>query len=153
MWFKKKKKEKQKEEKFPIKDLSLEEVRYAIREYSRTLPPNVPLKVIINEDLSIDYTLLAPILKAIPKKKYYMSKETYDLFEEGEKHIAEELDYVQRAVDSYIDQKKELPIIDYDPDRKVNFYKLQQLGLINERPKRDFYITDQEELVTTKKPE
>lgn len=153
MWFKKKQKEQKKEEKFPIKDVSLEEVRYAIHEYSRTLPPNVPLKVIIKDDLSIDYTLLAPILKAIPKQTYYMSKETYDLFEEKDKHIAEEMDQIQRAVDNYIAQKKELPVIDHDPYRKVSFYKLEQLNLIKKRPDRDFYITDQEELVTTKKPE
>lgn len=152
MWFKKKKKEK-KEKTLPKKDLSLDEVRYAIHEYSRELPPNVPLKIIIKDDLSIDYTLLAPLLKAIPEKTYYMSKETYDLFEEEEKHIAHALDLVQRAVDNYIAQKKELPIIDYDPYRKVSFFKLEQLNLIDERLEMDFYITDQEQLVTTVKPE
>ncbi|WP_018933415.1 DUF3939 domain-containing protein [Gracilibacillus lacisalsi] len=149
MWFKKKKKE---AKKFPTKDISLEEVRSAIHEYSRDLPPNIPLKILIKDDLSLDYTLLAPILKAIPSKKYYMSKETYDLFEEEDKHIAQALDQVQQAVDQYIAQKKELPIIDHDPYRRVNFFKLEQLNLISERPEVDFYITDQEQLVTTIKP-
>ncbi|MGP4041941.1 DUF3939 domain-containing protein [Gracilibacillus sp. D59] len=149
MWFKKKQKE---TKKFPTKDISLAEVRSAIQEYSKELPPNIPLKILIKDDLSIDYSLLAPILKAIPTKKYYMSKETYDLFEEEDKHIAQALDQVQQAVDQYIEQKKELPIIDYDPYRKVNFFKLEQLNLIKERPEMDFYITDQEQLVTTIKP-
>ncbi|WP_208590431.1 DUF3939 domain-containing protein [Gracilibacillus suaedae] len=149
MWFKKKRKE---AKKFPTRDISLEEVRSAIHEYSRDLPPNIPLKILIKDDLSLDYTLLAPILKAIPSKKYYMSKETYDLFEEEDKHIAQALDLVQQAVDQYIAQKNELPIIDHDPYHRVNFFKLEQLNLINERPEMDFYITDQEQLVTTIKP-
>ncbi len=80
-----------------------------------------------------------------------MSKETYDLFEEEERHIAVALDQVQRALDQYIAQKKSLPIIDHDPYRKVSFFKLEQLNLIQERPEIDFFITDQEYLVTTKK--
>ncbi|MDX8045738.1 DUF3939 domain-containing protein [Gracilibacillus sp. S3-1-1] len=149
MWFKKRK---DKKEKFPTKAISLEEVRSAIHTYSKDLPPNIPLKILIQDDLSLDYTLLAPILKAIPEKNYYMSKETYDLFEEEDKHIAHALDQVQQAVDQYIAQTKELPVIDHDPYRKVNFFKLEQLNLINERPEMDFYITDQEQLVTTEKP-
>ncbi|WP_268748338.1 DUF3939 domain-containing protein [Gracilibacillus boraciitolerans] len=81
-----------------------------------------------------------------------MSKETYDLFEEEDKHIAYALDTIQRAVDNYIAQKKELPIIDYDPYRKVSMHKLEQLKLIDERPEMEFYITDEEQLVTTVKP-
>ncbi|WP_244535097.1 DUF3939 domain-containing protein [Gracilibacillus kekensis] len=149
LWFKKKKKE---AEKFPVKEVSFEEIKYAVHEYSRDLAPNIPLKILVKDDLSLDYTLLAPILKAIPDKTYYMSKETYDLFEEEDKHIAYALDTVQRAVDNYIAQKKELPIIDYDPYRKVSFHKLEQLKLIDERPEMDFYITDEEQLVTTIKP-
>ncbi|WP_058308200.1 DUF3939 domain-containing protein [Gracilibacillus massiliensis] len=149
MWFKKKAKE---AKIFPVRDVSFEEIQSAIHQYSQDLPPNIPLKILVKDDLSLDYTLLAPILKANPEKTYYMSKETYDLFEEKDKHIAYALDTVQRAVDNYIAQKKELPIIDYDPYRKVSFHKLEQLKLIDKRPEMDFYITDEEQLVTTIKP-
>lgn len=57
MRFKKKEKE---AKKFPIKDISFEEIKYAVHEYSRELPPNIPLKILIKDDLSLDYTLLAP---------------------------------------------------------------------------------------------
>ncbi|WP_163537114.1 DUF3939 domain-containing protein [Gracilibacillus sp. YIM 98692] len=150
-WFMKKKKHHQ--EKYPVKDISYHELKRAIRTFSKDLPPKIPLKVIINDDLSIDYTLLAPILKAIPKDTFYMSKETYEIFEEKDLPIAIALDQVQQAVDQYLAQKNELPVIDHDPYQKVNFFKLEQLQLIQERPDMDFYITDQENLVTTKKPQ
>ncbi|UOQ86562.1 DUF3939 domain-containing protein [Gracilibacillus salinarum] len=151
MWFKKKKTAKEKT--YPIKDISLEEVRHAIHAFSKELPADIPLKIVAKDDLSLDYSLLAPFLKGIPEKNYYMSKETYDLFEEEEKHIPLALDQIQHAVDQYIAQTNELPVIDHDPYRKVNFFKLEKLKLIEERPEMDFYITDQEQLVTTVKPE
>ncbi|PWU67769.1 MULTISPECIES: DUF3939 domain-containing protein [Gracilibacillus] len=141
------------EDKHPVKEISYAQMKKAIQEYSLELPKNIPLQVLIKDDLSVDHTLLLPYLKAIPKKTFYMSKETYDLFEEEERHIAVALDQVQRAVDQYIAQKKSLPIIDHDPYRKVSFFKLEQLNLIQERPEIDFFITDQEYLVTTKKPQ
>lgn len=148
MWFKKKKKEK-----YPVRDVAIEEIHAAIHQYEKELSENIPLRVLIQEDGSLDLSLLAPFLKAIPKQTYYMSKETYDVFTEDEKHLAEVLDIVQRAVDQYIYQTNSLPIIDHDPYQKVNFFKLEQLGLIKERPDIDFYISDLEHLVTMKKPD
>lgn len=152
MWFLRKRKKEDK--KYPIKSISYEEIRDAIREYGKNLPDNVPLGVIIQDNLEIDYQLLAPFLKAVPKEKYYMSKETYEIFPEEEKHIAVAVDTIQRAVDQYVDIKKELPVIDDDPYRRVSYHKLEQLKLLDERPNPiiDFYITDEEYLITRKKP-
>ncbi len=152
MWEKYKKKKEIKKKEYPIKDISFDEVQKAIQLFSRELPKHIPLSVIVNDDLTLDYHLLAPILKGIPKETYYMSKETYDLFEEKDYELAKNLDEVQRAVDKYMDITDELPIISGDPYRKISFHKLHQLNLLKDRPNRDFYITDQEFLVTSEKP-
>ncbi|WP_138419753.1 DUF3939 domain-containing protein [Aquibacillus sediminis] len=154
MWGKllSKKKKPEKKAHCPIKDVSLSELKQAIREYSSQLPNDIPLSVLINDDLSINYQLLSPILKAIPEKDYYMSRETYEVFEEQDYQLAIELDRVQKAVDQYVEQKGELPVIYGDPYKKVSFHKLEQLQLIDERPKYEFYITDDEYLITYKKP-
>ena len=132
MWFFRKRKKKEVKQ-YPVKSISYEEIREAIREYGKTLPNNVPLGVIIQDNLEIDYQLLSPFLKAVPKERYYMSKETYEIFTEEEKHIAEAIDKIQRAVDQYVDIKKELPVIDDDPYRKVSYHKLEQLQLLEKR--------------------
>ena len=152
MWFFRKRKKKEVKQ-YPVKSISYEEIREAIREYGKTLPNNVPLGVIIQDNLEIDYQLLSPFLKAVPKERYYMSKETYEIFTEEEKHIAEAIDKIQRAVDQYVDIKKELPVIDDDPYRKVSYHKLEQLQLLEKRPSIDFYITKEEYLITRQKPE
>lgn len=151
MWWNKKKKNEDQEQ-LEIKDLSLKEVRKAIHEFSDHLPDGVELRTVINEDLTLDYNLLAPYLKGIPKNTYYMSKETYELFEEQDHQLALDLDLVQRAVDHYIQQNKELPVIEHDPYLKVNYFKLENAGLLHERPNRDFYMTDEEHMITYKKP-
>ncbi len=135
----------------PIKEIPLNEIKKAIREYSNTLPNTVPLSVLIHEDNRINVELLTPFLKAIPHKPFYMSKETYEVFEENNKHLAHYLDKIQRAVDAYIAQEKKLPIIDNDPYNKVSYYKLERLGLIDQRPPLDFYLTDEENLITIEK--
>ncbi|WP_182200126.1 DUF3939 domain-containing protein [Paraliobacillus salinarum] len=156
MWnpFKKEKEQKiEKEQKeYPIIDISLEDLKRAIHEYGMQLPNEVPLSVIVTDDLTIDYNLLAPTIKGIPNKTYYMSKETYEIFEEEEKHLAVDFDNVQRAVDSYIQQTKELPVIHGDPYKRVSYHKLEKLNLLNYRPHQEFYITDEEYLITNKKP-
>lgn len=154
-WSKKKKPEKQKEsieERFPERDVTIHELRDAIRAFRDQMPAGVELQTIINEDLTIHYDFIAPYLKAIPKQNFYMSKETYEVFEEKDRQLALELDQIQKAVDQYMRQTKELPIIDGDPYRKVNFFKLEKLGLISNRPEHDFYITSEEFLISYEKP-
>ncbi|MBM7571475.1 DUF3939 domain-containing protein [Aquibacillus albus] len=151
MW--KKRKLQKKQEDYQVKDISLSELKKAIQEYSLQLPDGVPLGIIVNEDLSLDYKLLAPYLKGIPRKKYYMSKETYDIFEEQDYQQALDLDMIQKAVDDYIMQTDELPVISGDPYKKVSFHKLERLHLIPYRPEHPLYISNEEDLVTYKKPD
>jgi len=155
-WNKKHKHNKQKEPievHFPKRDVSIHELRQAIHSFTNQMPDGVELQTIINEDLTIHYDLIAPYLKAVPNQTYYMSKETYEVFEEKDYQLAVDLDNVQRAVDQYMKQTNELPVIDGDPRRKVNYFKLEKLGLLTYRPERDFYITSNEFLISYEKPE
>ena len=74
-------------ENYPIIDVTIEDVRKAVRTFSNNLPKGVFRTIIVQEDNSIDFKQLAPLLGGIPSKKFYMSKETYDLFEDSEKQI------------------------------------------------------------------
>lgn len=134
------------------KDLSIHDIRKAVHAYADNKPKEVPLSVLIKEDLTLDYELLAPYLKAIPTHTFYMSRETYELFEEQDKGLAIDLDLVQRAVDQYMKQTQELPIIDNDPYKRINYFKLERLHLLERRPNRDFYLTNEEFMITYKKP-
>ncbi|MFD2924318.1 DUF3939 domain-containing protein [Halobacillus naozhouensis] len=154
MWKKKKEKHQQKQEQsLEVKDLSLDEVRRAIHKYAADKPDEIPLKVLINNDLTLDYALLAPYLHGIPKQNYYMSRETYEIFTEEDKQLAYDIDAVQHAVDQYIQQTQEPPVIEGDPYKKINYFKLEGLGLLPERPERDFYLTNEEFMITYKKPD
>ncbi|MCP3026730.1 DUF3939 domain-containing protein [Halobacillus sp. A5] len=151
MWKKKKKPEEKAH--LEIMDLSIHDVRKAIHTYAERKPNEVPLSVIINHDLTIDYHLLSPYIKGIPKKTYYMSRETYELFEEEDYELAKEMDEVQQAVDLYIQQTGEPPTIDMDPYKRISYHKLERLHLLAQRPQREFYLTNEEFMITYKKPQ
>ncbi len=153
MWSKKKKDDTRENQKatYPTRNVSIHELRQAIEKYTKELKDGIPLSIIIKDDLTIDYELLAPYLQAVPIEKYYMSKETYEIFPEEQKSLAEEMDMVQKAVDQYMKITKELPVIDGDPYQKVSYFKLEKLKLIPHRPDETFYITDEEFLITYKK--
>ncbi|WLR47595.1 DUF3939 domain-containing protein [Halobacillus litoralis] len=135
------------------KDLSIHDVRKAVHAYADAKSSDVPLSVIINEDLTLDYELLAPYLKAVPIQNFYMSRETYELFEEQDRDLALDIDLVQHAVDQYMKQTQEPPIIDDDPYKRISYYKLENHHLLQRRPERDFYLTKEEFMITYKKPE
>nr|WP_263328456.1 DUF3939 domain-containing protein [Neobacillus sp. Marseille-Q6967] len=138
---------------FSTIDVTAEQVRKAVRQYSDNLPKGVYRTIIVKDDNSIDFSQLVHILGGIPEKKYYMSKETYDLFEEHESKIAIEMDLVQKAVDLYVKERKEFPMLRFDPDRRVNYYQLIQEHYLKTAPETQFYITNLDGLITHIKPE
>jgi F0F1-type ATP synthase assembly protein I len=138
---------------YPIIDVTIDQVRKAVRQFSDNLPKGVYRSIIVRDDNSIDFKQLAHILGGIPSKKYYMSKETYDLFEENEKIIPAEMDMVQKAVDLYVKERKEYPMLQFDPDRRVNYYQLVQEKYLKSAPVIQFYITELDGLITHIKPE
>ncbi|WP_347861211.1 DUF3939 domain-containing protein [Salimicrobium sp. PL1-032A] len=151
MWRRKKKPTEVDTKEMQIMDLTIQDVRKAINEYAELKPDGVPLSVIIKPDLTIDYELLAPFLAGKPQKTYYMSRETYELFEEEGLQLAKDIDMVQQAVDAYVQQEGKIPMIENDPYRRVNFYMLERLGLITHRPQKEFYITKDEYMVDYKR--
>lgn len=154
-WNKREKKKLNKNENkddYPIIETSLTEVKRAVREFADQAPKGITTRVLVLDDHSIDFHLLAPYLNGIPNKPFYMSKETYEIFDESEKEMAIYLDKIQHAVDSYINMYNSPPTISGDPHFKVSYIKLENSGLLNERPNIDFYITDQEYLVSHKRP-
>jgi F0F1-type ATP synthase assembly protein I len=138
---------------YPIIDVTIDQVRKAVRQFSDNLPKGVYRSIIVQDDNSIDFKQLAHILGGIPSKKYYMSKETYDLFEENEKIIPAEMDMVQKAVDLYVKERKEYPMLQFDPNRRVNYYQLVQEKYLKSAPVTQFYITELDGLITHIKPE
>ncbi|MEH7109877.1 AtpZ/AtpI family protein [Bacillus sp. JJ1764] len=137
----------------PIIDVDIDDVRKAVRQFSDKLPKGVYRTILVQEDNSIDFTQIVHILGGIPAKNFYMSKETYDLFEEDEKHIPAEMDMVQKAVDQYVKENREYPMLQYDPHRRVNYYQLLQDKYLKKTPDTQFYITDLDGLVTHIKPQ
>ncbi|WP_423801423.1 AtpZ/AtpI family protein [Neobacillus sp. SAB-20_R2A] len=145
-------KEAAQEKQYPMIDVSFEQVIKAVRQFSNNLPKGVYRTILVKEDNSIDFKQLAHLLGGIPERKYYMSKETYDIFEEHEKHIPGEMDIVQKAVDLYVKEHNEYPMLPFDPERRVNYYQLIQDKYLKSAPEIQFYITDLDGLITHKKP-
>lgn len=136
----------------PVIEATIADVRKAVRVYSEKLPKGVYRTILVKEDHSIDFTMLAPILKGIPSKKFFMSRETYDIFEENERDIAITLDKVQKAVDLYVKEYKQFPMLQYDPLNRVNYYQLIQAHCLDAQPDIELYITKYDGLVTHIKP-
>ncbi|MDR6124699.1 F0F1-type ATP synthase assembly protein I [Bacillus sp. SLBN-46] len=137
---------------YPIIEVSIDEVRKAVRTFSDNLPKGAYRTILVKEDHSIDFNQLAPILGGVPSKNFYMSKETYDLFEENEKQIPIEMDIVQKAVDQYVKDHKEFPMLKFDPQHRVNYYQLLQDHYLKKAPEIQFYLTDLDGLITHIKP-
>jgi hypothetical protein len=142
------KNKKEKKEELPVIDVSLEEVRQVIKESANTLPIGISMRTFINDDHSIDFSLLKPFLKGIPKQTFYMSKETFEIFEEQE--LAEDIDRVQRAVDQYIYEKEKMPIVVGDPERKLSYFLIKDY--LRQQPNTSLYLDVNDNMVTYRRP-
>ncbi len=63
------KKTQQELKEYPIIDVTLEDVRKAIREFSENLPKGVFRTILVQDDNSIDFSQLTDILGGVPSKK------------------------------------------------------------------------------------
>ena len=136
----------------PLVHISLDEVRHAIRKFSEHLPKGTFRTILVNDDFTIDFSQLVPYLNGIPSQKFYMSKETYDVFDESEKEIPEIMDKVQKAVDHYFKDHKQYPTLNYDPLNRVNCFELIQEKYLDFHPEVEFYITDYDGIISHIKP-
>jgi hypothetical protein len=147
------KKKSQKPQNYPIIDLTLDQVRNAIRTFTDELPKGVYRTILVKDDNEIDFNQLAHILGGLPSEKFYMSKETYDLFTENEKLIAFEMDMVQKAVDQYVKEYQTFPVLPLDPLKRINYFELMQKHLLKNKPEKQFYLTDLDGMITHIKPD
>ncbi|MGJ7919166.1 DUF3939 domain-containing protein [Neobacillus sp. LXY-4] len=136
----------------PIIDVSLDEVRRATQYFFNQHPKETSKTILIKDDFSIDFSQLVHYLGGIPSKKYYMSKETYDVFEESDRHIPEMMDKVQKAVDLYVKDHQHNPTLSYDPLHRVNCFELIQEHYLDSNPEMDFYLTDCDGIISHIKP-
>ncbi|WP_318502376.1 DUF3939 domain-containing protein [Bacillus sp. T3] len=150
--FKSKRKMKKRDDDKFEDDITKEEVVKAVRKFSDNLPKGTYRTILVHDDYSIDFEQLRRYLPRTPTQKFYMSKETYEIFEEHERHIPPLMDKVQQAVDQYVKLHKEYPILPYDNLHRVNGYLLVQEKLLDEVPTIEFYITNYDGLISHKKP-
>lgn len=137
---------------YPLIEADLEKVRKAVKKFADGLPKGVYRTILVQEDNSIDFKQLAHILGGMPTEKFYMSKETYAIFKESDKQIPAEMDKVQKAVDQYVKDNNDYPMLQFDPHHRVNYFQLLQGRYLDSHPEIIFYITDMEGLITHKKP-
>lgn len=116
------------------------------------MPAGINRTILIKEDYSIDFEQLAPYIGGIPTRPFYMSKETYEIFEEKEMELPPIIDKVQKAVNLYYKVNNRYPIKPYDSLHRVNYYQLIQGHYLDEKPETDLYFTDYDGLITSLKP-
>jgi hypothetical protein len=138
---------------WPVIAVTLSDIREAVRLFAAYLPKGINRTILIKDDYSIDFEQLAPYLGGIPDRPFYMSKETFIIYEELEKDIPPLLDKVQKAVNLFYKVNKTYPIRPYDPLYRVNYHQLLQGHYLDGMPPIDFYFTDYDGLITNQKPE
>lgn len=134
----------------PVKDLTLAEVQHAVHQFAREKPDGIYLSVLIKDQLEIDFTFLVPYLGCLPSHPFYMSRETYEIFEEPD--TPRWLDLIQRAVDHYMDDHQDFPVWDHEPAMRICYFKLKPYIPQEGTPPFDTYITEDEFLISREKP-
>ncbi|WP_280770134.1 DUF3939 domain-containing protein [Salipaludibacillus daqingensis] len=151
MIFRRKRKGKDKvQEKKIVKEVSvtIDEVRSAVNRYALQMDSGVSLRSIVSDNHEIDFELLHSYIGGKPDKPFYMSKETFEIFEDPEypKHI----DFCQIACDQYLLETGEEPIIPGDRTKKISYFKLQ--NYLIQKPPFDLYLDSGDRMVTHRKP-
>jgi hypothetical protein len=132
----------------PTISITLSDVKKLVREFEQHLPKGINRTILIGQDNEMNFELLIPLLRGMPDQKFYMSRESFEIFTEEEKHIPMWLDIVQRAVDDYIADLKAAPTMPGDKRKKINYVMLQNQYYLKESPPLDFYLSDLEDMIT-----
>ncbi|GEL08775.1 DUF3939 domain-containing protein [Salisediminibacterium halotolerans] len=152
MFFRKRKKQveesSEKGKNIEIISVSIEEMRKAVNAFAANLDDHIPLRSIIKSDHQIDTELLYSYLGGQPDKTFYMSKETYEIFEEPD--LPMYIDQVQIACDQYVLETGKEPLVAGNKDRKINYFKLKHY--LHETPPFDLYLHPLDRMVTHRKP-
>ncbi|MNB99731.1 hypothetical protein D3C75_470300 [compost metagenome] len=128
--------------------VTLPQVKQAIRKFEEDMPGPINRTALILEDKRIDMSRLKRYLGGIPERNFYMSRETYEIFEEEDKLVPYYLDLVQAAVDSYISDTGKLPLLEDTWLPEVHYRLLSTESYLKETPPFPLYITDEEMMLT-----
>ncbi|AOM83638.1 DUF3939 domain-containing protein [Salisediminibacterium beveridgei] len=140
--------EQQEEHQHEIVSVSIDEVRRAVNRLADRFSSEIPLRTIIRQTNEIDFELLADDLGGIPDRPFYMSRETYEVFEDQE--LPGYIDRCQIAVDQYVLETGSEPVMPNDPARRINFQKLKHY--LSDPPPFELYLHPVDRMVTHRKP-
>lgn len=132
--------------------VTLPQVKQAVKQFEADMPTPINRTALIMADKSIDLARLKRYLGGIPQQKFYMSRETFEIFTEEDKLVPYYLDLVQSAVDNYINDTGKLPLIEDAWLPEVHYRLLSTESYLKETPPFPLYITD-EEMMLTHRPE
>jgi hypothetical protein len=131
--------------------VTLEDVRQAVRRFEEDMPGQISRTVLLQDDKSIDMSRLVRYFGGHSTQKFYMSRETFEIFEEEDKLIPYYLDVVQAAVDDYVSDKGKLPLLEDAWLPEVHYRLLASERYLKEMPPFPLYITDEEWMLTHRK--
>ena len=128
--------------------VTLPQVKQAIRKFEEDMPGPINRTALILEDKRIDMSRLKRYLGGMPERNFYMSRETYEIFEEEDELVPYYLDLVQAAVDSYISDTGKLPLLEDTWLPEVHYRLLATESYLKETPPFPLYITEEEMMLT-----
>lgn len=148
LWLKNRRRQRQAAKVPSSVQVSLEEVKKAVLQYEAEMPDGINRKTLVQPDGSLDLKRLARYLGGYSEQKFFLSRETYEIFEEADREIPYYLDMVQAAVDHYVERTGKLPVLGPEQPDQVDFRLLMRERYLKELPPFPLYITDQEMLLT-----
>lgn len=145
---KEKEKRAQEQEKTVVEiQASIDDVRYAVNKFALKLDKGISLRSIVLDTHEIDFELLHSYLGGKPDKPFYMSKETFEIFEDPE--YPKQIDLCQIACDQYLLETGEEPVVSGDKTRKISYFMLQ--NYLVKKPEIDLYLDPNDRMVTHRK--
>lgn len=110
---------------------------------------NIVYTVLVNDDYTVNYDLLQPFLPAFPTNSFIITKETLEVFENTEENLelVKEIDEVQKAVDQYVTEKEQFPIVEGEDHYIICPIKIAPY--LNRNLKRKLYISEKHYLVSS----
>lgn len=129
-------------------EVSLEDVKKAVLAWEVDMGDMVDRTVLLRGDQSIELSRLRRYLGGVSNQMFYMSRTTFQIFNECDKHIPISLDLVQAAVDDYLNDHSNLPVIQGTRNREIHYDKLIQEHYLKEKPSIPLYLTNEEFMLT-----
>ena len=140
--------EEQVKKEMEVISVTIDDVRRAINDYATSLEKGISLRSLVLDNNKLDYELLYRFLGGVPDKDFYMSKETFEIFED--ETLPKYIDMCQLAVDQYLKATGEWPVIQGNPYHKISYFKLSDY--LKERPPIDLYLHPMDQMVTHRIP-